>query len=70
MKTLDIKNTDVKEITTLVENFINTEERPIQILTDHEFYSQRKKIVSEILHKSNMRFMCLYSPPVIIWRIV
>jgi len=35
----------------LVEQFIDTGERPIQIITDYEFYSKRKKVVGEILNR-------------------
>ena len=49
MKTLNVYDKDPNEISTLVEQFIDTGERPIQIITDYEFYSKRKKVVGEIL---------------------
>ena len=42
MKTLKIHNKDPNKISSLVEQFIDTGERPIQIITDYEFYSKRK----------------------------
>jgi len=42
MKTLNIHDKDSNEISSLVEQFIDTGERPIQIITDNEFYSKRK----------------------------
>ena len=73
VKTLDIHKTDLKEISSLVESFINTDERPIQIITDHELYSKRKKTVREILGRERsqgkMKFYCLYNTPYITWRI-
>ena len=55
MKTLDIHKTDLKEINSLVESFVDTDERPIQIVTDHELYSKRKKAVREILDREKRR---------------
>ena len=73
MKTLNIHDKDPKEISTLVEQFIDTDERPIQIITDNEFYSKRKKVVAEILNRKRglkeMKFHCLYNTPYITWRI-
>ena len=70
MKTLNIHDKDPKEVSTLVEQFIDTDERPIQIITDNEFYSKRKKVVAEILNgKRGMKFHCLYNTPYITWRI-
>ena len=43
MKTLNIHDKDPKEISTVVEQFIDTGERPIQIITDNAFYSKRKE---------------------------
>jgi hypothetical protein len=51
MKTLNIHDKDPNEISSLVEQFIDTGERPIQIITDNEFYSKRKKVVGEILNR-------------------
>ena len=51
MKTLNIHDKDPNEISSLVEQFIDTDERPIQIITDNEFYSKRKKVVGEILNR-------------------
>ena len=71
MKTLNIHDKDPKEISTLVEQFIDTGERPIQIITDNEFYSKRRKVVAEILNrKRGMKFHCLYNTPYITWRIL
>ena len=73
MKTLNIHDTDLKEISTLVEQFIDTGERPIQIITDYEFYSKRKKVVGEILNRKRkqegMKFYCLFNTPYVTWRI-
>ena len=73
MKTLNIHDIDPKEISSLVEQFIDTGERPLQIITDNEFYSKRKKVVGEILNSKRslkeMKFYCLYNTPYITWRI-
>ena len=70
MKTLNVYDKELKEINSLVEQFIDTGERPIQIITDNEFYSKRKKVVAEILNgKRGMKFYCLYNTPYITWRI-
>jgi len=37
MKTLNIHDKDPNEISSLVEQFIDTDERPIQIINDNEF---------------------------------
>jgi len=55
MKTLNIHDKDPNEISSLVEQFIDTDERPIQIITDNEFYSKRKKVVGEILNRKKTR---------------
>ena len=71
MKTLNIHDKDPNEITSLVEQFIDTSERPIQIITDYEFYSKRKKIVGEILNRKRslkeMKFYCLFNTPYVTW---
>jgi len=36
MKTLNIHDKDPNEISSLVEQFIDTDERPIQIITNYE----------------------------------
>ena len=73
MKTLDVHKTDPNEISSLVEQFIDTDERPIQIITDYEFYSKRRKVVGEILNRKRkqveMKFYCLFNTPYITWRI-
>ena len=73
MKTLDVHETDIKEIGSLVESFVDTDERPIQIITDWEFYSKRRKVVKEILgrekRQGKMKFYCLYNTPYVTWRI-
>ena len=73
MKTLDVHKTNLKEIDSLVEQFIDTDERPIQIITDYEFYSKRKKVVGEILNRKRkqegMKFYCLFNTPYVTWRI-
>ena len=73
MKTLNVYDKDLKEISSLVEQFINTGERPIQIITDYEFYSKRKKVVGEILNRKRkqegMKFYCLFNTPYVTWRI-
>jgi len=73
MKTLNIHDKDPNEISSLVEQFIDTGERPIQIITDNEFYSKRKKVVGEILNRKRslkeMKFYCLFNTPYVTWRI-
>ena len=73
MKTLNIHDKDPNEISSLVEQFIDTGERPIQIITDNEFYSKRKKVVGEILirkrKEEEIKFYCLFNTPYITWRI-
>ena len=73
MKTLNVYDTDPNEISSLVEQFIDTGERPIQIITDNEFYSKRKKVVGEILirkrKEEGIKFYCLFNTPYITWRI-
>ena len=73
MKTLDVHDKDLKEISSLVEPFIDTGERPIQIITDYQHYSKIRKVVKEILGRERrhgkMKFYCLYNTPYITWRI-
>ena len=73
MKTLNVYDKDPNEISSLVEQFIDTGERPIQIITDNEFYSKRKKVVGEILirkrKEEGIKFYCLFNTPYITWRI-
>ena len=73
MKTLNVYDKDLKEISSLVEQFIDTSERPIQIITEYDFYSKRKKVVGEILNRKRdlkeMNFYCLFNTPYITWRI-
>ena len=73
MKTLNVYDKDPNKISTLVEQFIDTGERPIQIITDNEFYSKRKKVVGEILIRKRkqreIKFYCLFNTPYITWRI-
>ena len=73
MKTLNVYDKDLKEISSLVEQFVDTNERPIQIITKYDFYSKRKKVVKEILGRERrhgkMKFYCLYNTPCITWRI-
>jgi|TARA_Y100001949_G_scaffold133037_1_gene114570 hypothetical protein len=73
MKTLNIHDKDPNEISSLVEQFIDTDERPIQIITDNEFYSKRKKVVGEILNRKRnqegMKYYCLFNTPSVTWRI-
>ena len=73
MKTLNIHDKDPNKISSLVEQFINTGERPIQIITDYEFYSKRKKVIREILDRKRkqegMKFYCLFNTPYVTWRI-
>jgi len=73
MKTLNVYDKDPNEISSLVESFVDTDERPIQIITEYDFYSKRKKIVSEILNKKRsqkeMKFYCLFNTPYVTWRI-
>ena len=73
MKTLNVYDKDLKEISSLVEQFIDTSERPIQIITEYDFYSKRKKVVGEILirkrKEEGIKFYCLFNTPYITWRI-
>ena len=73
MKTLSLYDKDPNEISSLVEKFIDTGERPIQIITDNEFYSKRRKVVGEILNRKRkqveIKFYCLFYTPYITWRI-
>ena len=73
MKTLKIRKKDPNKISSLVEQFIDTGERPIQIITDYEFYSKRKKVVGEILNRKRkqegIKFYCLFNTPYVTWRI-
>ncbi len=73
MKTLNVYDKDPNEISSLVEQFIDTGERPIQIITDNAFYSKRKKVVGEILNRKRkeegIKFYCLFNTPYITWRI-
>ena len=73
VKTLDVHDKDPNEISSLVEQFIDTDERPIQIITDYEFYSKRRKVVKEILNKKRsqkeMKYYCLFNTPYVTWRI-
>ena len=73
MKTLNVHDKDPNKISSLVERFINTGERPIQIITDYEFYFKRKKVVGEILNRKRkqkgMKFYCLFNTPYVTWRI-
>ena len=45
MKTLNIHDKDPNEISSLVEQFIDTDERPIQIITDYNFSLREKKLL-------------------------
>ena len=73
MKTLNVYDKNPTEISSLVEQFIDTGERPIHIITDYEFYSKRKKVVGEILNRKRkqegMKFYCLFNTPYVTWRI-
>jgi hypothetical protein len=73
MKTLDIHDKNPKEVSSLVEQFIDTDERPIEIITDYQHYSKIRKAVGEILNRKRslkeMKFYCLYNTPYITWRI-
>ena len=73
MKTLDVHKTNLKEIDSLVEQFIDTGERPIQIITDCEHFSKRKKVVGDILNikRSNkeIKYYCMFNTPYVTWRI-
>jgi len=73
VKTLDVHDKDPNEISSLVESFVDTDERPIQIITDYEFYSKRRKVVKEILNKKRsqkeMKYYCLFNTPYVTWRI-
>ena len=71
--TLDVHDKNPKEISSLVELFVDTDERPLQIITDYEFYSKRKEVVKEILNRKrkqgDMQYYCLFNTPYVTWRI-
>ena len=73
MKTLNVHDKDPNKISSLVEQFIDTGERPIQIITDYKFYSKRRKVVGHILNRKRkqegMKFYCLFNTPYVTWRI-
>ena len=73
MKTLNIHDKDPNEISSLVEQFIDTDERPIEIITDYQHYSKIRKAVGEILNRKRslkeMKFYCLFNTPYVTWRI-
>ena len=71
MKTLNVHDKNPNEISSLVEEFIDTDERPIQIITNYEeMTGKTRKVVAEILNrKRGMKFHCLYNTPYITWRI-
>ena len=62
------------EISSLVEQFIDTDERPIQIITNYEAMTGKtRKVVGEILSRKRkqgeMKYYCLFNTPYITWRI-
>ena len=73
MKTLDVHDKNPKEISSLVEPFVDTDERPIEIITDYQHYSKIRKVVGEILNRERkqgkLKFYCLYNIPYITWKI-
>ena len=73
MKTLDVHAKNPKEISSLVELFVDTDERPLQIITDYEFYFKREEVVKEILNRKrkqgDMQYYCLFNTPYVTWRI-
>ena len=74
MKTLNVYDKDLKEISSLVEQFIDTDERPIQIITNYEAMTGKtRKVVGEILSRKRkqgeMKYYCLFNTPYLTWRI-
>ena len=74
MKTLDVHDKDPNEISSLVEQFIDTDERPIQIITNYEAMTGKtRKVVGEILSRKRkqgeMNYYCLFNTPYLTWRI-
>ena len=74
MKTLKIHNKDPNKISSLVEQFIDTDERPIQIITNYEAMTGKtRKVVGEILSRKRkqgeMKYYCLFNTPYLTWRI-
>ena len=74
MKTLNVYDKNPNEISSLVEQFIDTDERPIQIITNYEeMTGKTRKVVGEILirkrKQGKMKYYCLFNTPYITWRI-
>ena len=74
MKTLNLHDKNPNEISSLVEQFIDTDERPIQIITNYEAMTGKtRQVVGEILSrkrkKGKMKYYCLFNTPYITWRI-
>ena len=73
MKTLDVHDKNPKEVSSLVEPFVDTDERTIEIITDYQHYSKIRKVVGEILNRERkqgkLKFYCLYNIPYITWKI-
>ena len=52
MKTLDVHDKNQNEISSLVEQFIDTDERPMQIITKYEVMTGKsRQVVGEILSR-------------------
>ena len=74
MKTLNVHDKNPNEISSLVEQFIDTDESPIQIITNYEEMTGKiRKVVGEILirkrKQGEMKYYCLFNTPYITWRI-
>ena len=74
MKTLNVHDKNPNEISSLVEQFIDTVERPIQIITKYEVMTGKsRKVVGEILSRERkqgeIKYYCLFNTPYITWRI-
>ena len=74
MKTLNLHDKNPNEISSLVEQFIDTDERPIQIITNYEAMTGKtRKVVGEVLSRKRkqgeMKYYCLLNTPYITWRI-
>jgi hypothetical protein len=61
MKTLNVHDKNLNEISSLVEQFIDTDERPIQIITNYEAMTGKtRKVVGEILSRKRKQGQMKY----------
>ena len=74
VKTLNVHDKNPNEISSLVEQFIDTVEKPIQIITKYEVMTGKsRQVVGEILSRERkqgkIKYYCLFNTPYITWRI-